>query len=232
MPLKLDGLCVRYGPIRAASDITLEVPPGEVVSVIGPNGAGKTSLLRGVVGLVQHTGRIEVDGVDIARLPAHRRTRAGLGFVPDGEGVFRGLTVYEHIRVAAGRDHGEAWERLTDAFPLLATKQNAKGAELSGGQQRVVSIARALASRPKYIVLDEPSMGLSPIAIQGVVESIQALSRHGVGILLAEQNAALALRISKVCHVLVRGEIRLTGTPDELRDRSEVEALYLGRALT
>jgi branched-chain amino acid transport system ATP-binding protein len=231
MALTLEAVGVRYGPIIAAREIHIEVPPGEVVSVIGPNGAGKTSLLRGVVGLVPHSGVVSIDGAPISKLPAHRRARAGLGFVPDGEGVFRGLTVYEHIRAAAGRKHVQVWDELVEAFPLLATKRRAKGQELSGGQQRIVSIARALATSPKYIVLDEPSMGLSPLAIQSVVESIQALSSHGVGILLSEQNAALALRISRFCHVLVRGEIQLTGTPDELRERKEIEALYLGRAL-
>lgn len=231
MALTLQAVSVRYGPIVAAHGIDIEVPPGEVVSVIGPNGAGKTSLLRGVMGLVPHGGVVAIDGEVISKLPAHRRARRGLGFVPDGEGVFRGLTVHEHIRVAAGRKHEQVWSDLINAFPLLETKQDARGQELSGGQQRILSIARALATSPRYIVLDEPSMGLSPIAIQGVVDSIQALSSHGVGILLSEQNAALALRISQVCHVLVRGEIRLTGTPDELRHRTEIEALYLGRAL-
>jgi branched-chain amino acid transport system ATP-binding protein len=229
MPLGFRKLKVSYGPIVAIEDIDLTVGEGEVVAIIGPNGAGKTSLLAAAIGLVQHSGTVMMDGRDLSQLRSFDRSRAGLGYVPSGKGVFSTLTVRDTVRVAAGRDFNEAWERLTDWFPILATKAQSLGSELSGGQQQIVSIARAMATNPRYLLLDEPSIGLSPIAIEHLAEVVRVLQRQKVSILLSEQNAGLAMTLSDRCVLLVRGEVRLSGTPDELRNKPEVEALYLGR---
>jgi branched-chain amino acid transport system ATP-binding protein len=229
MALEVSDFGVAYGPVRAVTGARVEVPERSVIAVIGPNGAGKTSLLRAVMGQVKASGRVAVDGTDISRRSVHARCRLGLGFVPDGRGVFPGLTVREHIRVAAGAHAEERWSTLIQTFPVLEEKQAALGSQLSGGQQQILSIARALASQPRYVLLDEPSMGLSPIAIRQVVDAIARLSAYGVGVLLAEQNVGLALKVSARCHVMVRGEIQLSGTPEEISANRNLEALYLAR---
>jgi branched-chain amino acid transport system ATP-binding protein len=231
MPLQLQRVRVAFGAIQAVREVSLEVEPGRIVAVIGPNGAGKTTLITAVIGLTPHAGRVVADGQGLELAPAHRRSQAGLGYVPAGKGVFSTLTVREHVRVAAGAAFEDAWRQLVDWFPVLDTKQGALGSELSGGQQQIVSIARAMATGPKYLLMDEPSMGLSPIAIRQLAEAITTLRGNGVGILLTEQNAGLALSLSDACHVMVRGEVRLSGLPAELRNRPEVEALYLGRTV-
>lgn len=231
MPLELRRLRVTFGPIVAVTGVDLTVGEGQIVSVIGPNGAGKTSLLAATIGLVSHAGTISLDGAELSRLPPYARIRAGLGYVPSGKGVFPALSVRENIRVAAGKDFEAAWQRLTTWFPIVATKAASLGSELSGGQQQLVSIARAMATSPRYLLLDEPSIGLSPIAIEALAGALRVLQEQKVSILLAEQNAALAMTLSDQCHLAVRGEIRLSGAPQELRSNPEVEALYLGRTM-
>ncbi|WP_342640100.1 ABC transporter ATP-binding protein [Rhodoligotrophos ferricapiens] len=231
MLLKLSDIWVRYGHISAVCGVSLEVAPGEVVSVIGPNGAGKTSLLAGIMGLAPQTGSIVLDGVALERRNSSARSAAGIGYVPTGRGVFGTLSVKENIAVACRGDFKRTWDRLTGWFPILAGKADALASQLSGGQRQMVSIARAMASAPKVLLLDEVSMGLSPIAIGQVREVVGILAREGVSIVLAEQNASLAMAVSDRCMVLVRGETRLAGTPGELRNRPEVEALYLGRSI-
>lgn len=231
MPLQLSDISVAYGPVKAVSQLNLNIERGTVVAVIGPNGAGKTSLLSGVLGLAPLVGRIHLDGTDIAQLPGHARSRFGLGYVPSSRGVFTSLTVTENIQVAAGIGFNAAWSELTAWFPILEEKRFALGSELSGGQQQILSIARAMAARPRYILMDEPSIGLSPIATGWLVDAIRRLRTAGVGVLLTEQNAGLALTVSDVCHLMVRGEVRLSGSPTELRGKPEVEALYLGRSV-
>lgn len=230
MALEVSGLNVSYGPIRAVRDVTFSVVPHQVTSIIGPNGAGKSSIIRAVLGLQNSLGRIALDGTPVERWRADQRARAGISYVPDHRGVFPGLTVREHIRMAVGGGWQARWKDLVALFPLLEEKRDSKGGELSGGQQRTLSIARALATNPRYIILDEPSIGLSPIAVRSVVEAIEQLSGTGVGILLAEQNAKLALAVSTRVHVVVRGRIERSATPDELRGTDELQALYLGRA--
>lgn len=230
MALDVRDLRVAYGPITAVEGVSLTVEPRAVTSIVGPNGAGKSSVIRAIMGFVRGSGDVALDGTSLSRRRPHARARAGLAYVPDGQGVFPDMTVREHIRVAAGAGWEERWESLVGLFPVLGEKQAARASELSGGQQQALSIARALASQPRYILLDEPSMGLSPVAIKSVVEAVEQLSGTGVGVLLAEQNAALALSVSARVHVMVRGQIRRSAEPSELRGTDELRALYLGRA--
>jgi branched-chain amino acid transport system ATP-binding protein len=231
MSLKINQLSVSHGLIVAVRDFSAVVEPGVVTAVIGPNGAGKTSLLSAIAGHVKHGGTIELDGTDIAKMPSHRRSRAGIGLVPSERGVFPTLSVRDHIRIAAGKRDKEVWEEIRKRFPIVGEKAASRGSDLSGGQQQLVSVARAMATSPAYILLDEPSIGLSPIAIGLLSDAIRSLAAHGVGVLLTEQNAGLALSVSDRCILMVRGDVRLAGTPVELQNRSEVEALYLGRSV-
>jgi len=232
MSLALRDIGVRFGPVTAVSGVSLEVPPGEIVSVIGPNGAGKTSLLNAVMGLTPHSGEISVSGTELSRAPAHKRARAGIGFVAGGQSVFRTMSIKDNVKLGAtARDFPEIWDQLTNWFPLLSTREDSLGSALSGGQQQIVGIARAMAARPKFLLMDEPSMGLSPIAIGQVVEALDHLKAQGIGILLAEQNAALAMRVSSYCTLIVRGEKRLEGKPQDVEGRPEVRALYLGETI-
>lgn len=226
--LSIEDLSVSYGPIKAVENVSLSVPPGKCVAIVGPNGAGKSSLIRAVMGLNAHTGRVSLDGKDLSRLLAHGRARAGLSLVPDGRGVFPLMTVDDQLKMAAGRHVIEVRRDLDAAFPLIADKGKALGNQLSGGQQQTVSIARALATRPSYVLMDEPSMGLSPVAIQEVVRAIENLGGTGVGLLLAEQNVRLALKTSDYCHVMVRGSIVLSGESKDLLNDPAVESLYMG----
>lgn len=228
MTLALTDIRVAYGRIQAVHGISLEVQPGQVVAVIGPNGAGKSSLVRACMGLESHRGAVHVDDTDVSRLAAHKRSKAGLSYVPDGKGVFPLLSVRDQLRVGAGRDLDQVLPELFETFPLLADKRAALGQHLSGGQQQLVSIARALSTRPKYILMDEPSIGLSPIAVKEVVAAIESLGGSGLGVLVAEQNVRLAMDASDYCHVMVRGEIVRSGTPASLLNDPEVEALYMG----
>ena len=230
MSLTISGLGVKYGAITALEPLDLEVPTGGIVGVLGPNGAGKSSLIRALVGLVRSSGTVVLDGTDITRRTTGQRARLGIGYVPDSMGAFADLTVRENIQVAAGSEWKATWERLADAFPLLAAKADTHASSLSGGQRQTLSIARALATGPKYVLLDEPSMGLSPVAIKEVIIAIERLSSFGLGVIIAEQNVNLALDVSSVCHVLQRGRIALTGEPHELRSAPEIKRLYLGRA--
>lgn len=228
MTLSIRDLRVSYGPILAVDGIALDVEPGQVVAVIGPNGAGKSSFVRACMGLIQHAGSVHVDGADVSGLAAHKRSASGLSYVPDGKGVFPLLSVRDQLRVGAGRRLGEVEANLFATFPLLGEKSEALGQHLSGGQQQLVSIARALSTSPKYILMDEPSIGLSPIAIKGVVSAIETLGESGLGVLVAEQNVRLAMDASDYCHVMVRGEVVRSGTPETLLGDPQVEALYMG----
>lgn len=230
MSLSLRNLSVAYGPIVAVAGASLDVEPGRVVAVIGPNGAGKTSLLASVMGLAPGAGSVQLDSSELIGRATHLRSRAGLSYVPSAKGVFTSLSVRETIMAAAGADFDAVWRDICGWFPIIEQKQAALGSDLSGGQQQIVSIARAMATRPRYILMDEPSIGLSPIAVGQLVEAVRVLQQTGVGVLLSEQNAVLALSVSDHIALMVRGEIRLTGTPDELRGRDDIEGLYLGRA--
>jgi branched-chain amino acid transport system ATP-binding protein len=228
MTLEITDVCVHYGHVQALFGVTITVAPRQTVVVLGPNGAGKTTLVESIIGAVSSTGQVRLDGKDLSRLPVQQRVRGGISYVPHQKGVFPNLTVRENIRTAARGSWPAVWDELTTAFPLLADKQSSLGGELSGGQQQIVSIARALASRPRYVLMDEPSIGLSPVAIQQVVVAIEHLGGMDVGVLIAEQNTSLGLRVADHCEVLVSGRQVFTGTPEELSKSETLGELYLG----
>jgi len=229
MALEINDLTVQYGPIRAVQGIDLRVERGEIVSVIGPNGAGKTSLMSALVGLISHGGDVVIDGEASTRAASHVRARAGIAFVPDAHGVFPELTVREQVMLGAQKGDTGVYDELAASFPLLAEFADREGGALSGGQKQLVSMARAIAARPKYLLMDEPSIGLSPVAIRGVIDVVRGLGDLGIGVLMAEQNVKIAMTESSVVHVMVRGRIELSGPPAELQDDALVEDLYLGR---
>jgi branched-chain amino acid transport system ATP-binding protein len=213
--LEIDGLSVAYGGARAVDNVSLAVPGGRVIALLGANGAGKSSLLQAVIGLVPATaGRLALDGRDLAGLSPERRADAGLGYVPEGRRVFAGLTVRENIEVAIDGAAGARAARIADMlalFPDLAAKAGERAWRLSGGQQQMLAIARALARRPRVLLLDEPSLGLAPRIAAEVFARLRAIADDGVAVLLAEQNAARALAIVEAVVVLAHGRVALTG---------------------
>ena len=230
--LQLDGLTVRYGPLVAVRQVSLEVAQGEVVALLGANGAGKTSTLKSIVGLVPvASGRVLLDGVDITRRPTERIVRSGLTLVPEGRQVFAHLTCAENLRLGAARLGGpEAHARraaVLELFPRIGEKLDVKAGLLSGGEQQMLATARALMSEPRVLLLDEPSLGLAPIVVAAVFELIASLAARGVTIVLVEQNVERALAIATRAYVLNAGRVEMSGTRDELA-ASEIEDAYLG----
>jgi branched-chain amino acid transport system ATP-binding protein len=231
--LALRGLEVRYGGIRAVKGIDLVVDEGELVCMIGANGAGKSSTLRAVSGLIQPApGQVAYDGRDLAGVKAHLRARAGLVMVPEGRGIFPQLTVDENLSMGAyTRGGGEVdadRDRMFTLFPRLRERRGQTGGTLSGGEQQMLAIGRALMSRPRLLLLDEPSMGLAPIVVQKIFEVIRDINKAGVTVLLVEQNANLALQVASRAYVLESGLITLSGAARELADDPKVRAAYLG----
>jgi len=232
--LEVEGLAVRYGGIRAVKGIDLSVGAGEVVCLIGANGAGKTTTLRALAGLLPTAaGRIRYAGDDLAGVPVHQRVRRGLAMVPEGRGVFPRLTVEENLRMGAyfrsDRDGIQAdLERGFELFPRLEERRAQKAGTLSGGEQQMLAIARALMSRPRLLLLDEPSMGLAPLAVQRIFETIRQIASQGVTLLLVEQNARMALEVSRRGYVLEGGRVALSDTAADLLASPAVRAAYLG----
>lgn len=230
MALEIRDLTVQYGPIRAVQGVSFSVERGQIVSVIGPNGAGKTSLMSALLGMIVHGGEVVADGKRLTRTPSHVRARSGISFVPDARGVFPELTVREQVLVGAAHGDKGVFEELAESFPLLKQFADKPGGSLSGGQKQLVSMARAIAARPHYLLMDEPSIGLSPVAIRGVIDVVRRLGDLGIGVLMTEQNVKIAMSESSECHVMVRGRVELSGPPSELQDDPLIEDLYLGRA--
>jgi branched-chain amino acid transport system ATP-binding protein len=221
--LRIEGLNARYGDSHVLFDVDLEVGAGETVALVGRNGAGKTTTLQCVMGMagIARTGSIKVDGRETIGMPAHRIARLGVGLVPEGRRVFGSLTVEENLLVAAGTgkrvganesgsSRESAWplERVFDAFPLLAEVRGSKGAWLSGGEQQVLAIARALVANPRVLLLDEPSEGLGPRVVERLAEQLVAVRSTGLAMLLAEQHAGLVKELASRAYVLDRGVIR------------------------
>ena len=232
--LKVENLSVHYGMIQAVRDVSFEVNEGEVVSLIGANGAGKTSILRTISGLVRPSaGKIEFLGQEIQKDPAQKIVAAGLSQVPEGRHVFPGLTVMENLEMGAflkkDREENQAnLKKVFSRFPRLEERKNQDAATLSGGEQQMLAMGRALMSRPKLLLLDEPSMGLAPIFIREIFKIIQEIQKTGTTVLLIEQNAKMALSISNRAYVLETGSVVLSGTGQELLESDEIQKAYLG----
>ncbi|MGQ8924984.1 ABC transporter ATP-binding protein [Streptococcus oralis] len=232
--LKVENLSVHYGMIQAVRDVSFEVNEGEVVSLIGANGAGKTTILRTLSGLVRPSaGKIQFLGKEIQKLPAQKIVAGGLSQVPEGRHVFPGLTVMENLEMGAflkkNREENQAnLKKVFSRFPRLEERKNQDAATLSGGEQQMLAMGRALMSTPKLLLLDEPSMGLAPIFIQEIFDIIQDIQKQGTTVLLIEQNANKAIAISDRGYVLETGEIVLSGTGKELAASDEVRKAYLG----
>ena len=232
--LKVENLSVHYGMIQAVRDVSFEVNEGEVVSLIGANGAGKTTILRTLSGLVRPSaGKIQFLGKEIQKMPAQKIVAGGLSQVPEGRHVFSGLTVMENLEMGAflkkNREENQAnLKKVFSRFPRLEERKNQDAATLSGGEQQMLAMGRALMSTPKLLLLDEPSMGLAPIFIQEIFDIIQDIQKQGTTVLLIEQNANKALAISDRGYVLETGKIVLSGTGKELAASDEVRKAYLG----
>nr|WP_295384670.1 ABC transporter ATP-binding protein [uncultured Thiodictyon sp.] len=232
--IEVEGLAVHYGGIRAVKGIDLRVEEGEVVCLIGANGAGKTSSMRALAGLLPAAaGTIRYAGTDITALPVHLRARRGISMVPEGRGVFPRLTVAENLRMGAYFRTDSAGiaadlERVYGLFPRLRERRAQTGGTLSGGEQQMLAIARALMSRPRLLLLDEPSMGLAPLAVQTIFETIRLIAAQGMTLLLIEQNARLALESSSRGYVLEGGRIVHQDDSTALLASPKVRAAYLG----
>jgi branched-chain amino acid transport system ATP-binding protein len=235
--LDITKLSVGYGAIKAVKEVSLQVPEGRVVSIIGANGAGKSTLLKAVSGLVkQKSGRILFDGRNIIDLPADRIVGLGLSQVAEGRQIFAHMSVADNIQLGAylyysRRNRVEIRERIDHVyamFPILAKRAKQIAGSLSGGEQQMLAIGRALLTRPKLLVLDEPSMGLAPIVVQDIFHTIARLNQDGMTILLVEQNARAALRIADFAYVLETGQVVLEGPAAKLINDPKVTAAYLG----
>jgi branched-chain amino acid transport system ATP-binding protein len=231
--LEVADIRTHYGAIEALRGISLSVGEGEVVTMIGSNGAGKSTTLRSISGLTPATsGTIRFAGTDVTRIPAHEIVSHGIALSPEGRHCFARMTVRENLDLGAFRRRGqeitEDLERVYTLFPRLQERERQKAGTMSGGEQQMLAIGRALMARPKLLMLDEPSMGLAPILVQRIYETISEINRQGVAILLVEQNANYALEVSKRGYVLETGRIALSGESDQLRGDPEVQRAYLG----
>ena len=232
--LEVRGLTVSYGGINAVKGIDLDVRDGELVTLIGANGAGKTTTLKALAGLIRPAaGRIHYNGGDITARPAFALVREGLALVPEGRGIFGLLTVEENLAMGAYSRTDRArvaadFDRIYAVFPRLAERRSQRAGTLSGGEQQMLAIGRALMSRPKLLLLDEPSMGLAPIMVQKIFETIRAVAQEGVTLLLVEQNAKLALETCDRGYVMESGVIALADTAARLLDNPKVRQAYLG----
>ena len=232
--LEINELNVSYGGIKAVKDISFYVEAGEIVTLIGANGAGKSSTLRSIVGLVKpESGKIVFNEKEISSIPTDQIVAQGITLVPEGRRVFADLTVLENLKIGAymrkdSLDEDIKW--VYDLFPRLKERSWQLAGTLSGGEQQMLAIGRALMSRPKLIMMDEPSLGLAPIIVQGVFEIIKEINKQGVTILLVEQNANMALKAAHRAYVMETGRITLSGTGKELAENEEVKAAYLGKA--
>jgi|FaiFalDrversion3_1042247.scaffolds.fasta_scaffold00970_2 branched-chain amino acid transport system ATP-binding protein len=233
--LSVQGLRAAYGRIQALQGVDLEVWPGEVVAVIGPNGAGKTTLLRVVAGLMAPlAGKVLLDGRAVAGRPAEEMVRLGVALVPEGRQVFYALSVWDNLLLGAyhrrrGADLRRDLQEVFQLFPALAERRRQPAGTLSGGEQQMLAIGRALMARPRLLMLDEPSLGLAPKVVRDVMARLAELRQRGVTILVAEQHARAALAVADRAYVLERGRIVLSGSRERLQEEPAVKAAYLGR---
>jgi branched-chain amino acid transport system ATP-binding protein len=232
MLLELDDVHVYYGKIEAIKGISFEVDEGEIVTLIGANGAGKSTTLKTISGLrTVAQGEIRLNGQVITRMPGHKRVLAGISQAPEGRGIFPGMTVAENLHMGAyarSSDFSKDLAEVYDLFPRLAERRRQAGGTLSGGEQQMLAIGRALMSEPKVLLLDEPSMGLAPMLVNQIFSIIEEINRRGITILLVEQNAQQALRIAHRAYVLETGQIVKNAPAADLLNDPEVKAAYLG----
>ena len=233
MLLEVENIHVYYGAIHAIKGVSFEVNEGEIVTLIGANGAGKTTTLDTVSGLLRSkTGDIRFNGQSIAHMPAHKVVAEGLALVPEGRRVFSQMTVQENLEMGAFTQPSSSVEphlkRVYEQFPRLEERKNQIAGTLSGGEQQMLAMGRALMSQPKLLMLDEPSMGLAPILVEQIFDIIRQLHEAGTTILLVEQNAQMALSVADRAYVLETGRITLSGTGKELAESPEVKKAYLG----
>ncbi len=232
--LSLQNVSVSYGPIQAVRNASIEVKNGEVVTLLGPNGAGKSSLLRAVMGLHPISGgQIFFENRLISGLATEKIVRCGLTLTPEGRQVFAGLTVYENLRLgaAARRDRkavDDTRAMIFELFPILSDRRSQQAGTLSGGEQQQLAVARSLMSKPKLLMLDEPSLGLAPVIVDQIFNMIVRLRKNGLTILLVEQNAEMSLQIADRGYVFASGVIEMSGTGKELRSSKDIMAAYLG----
>ncbi|WP_410584196.1 ABC transporter ATP-binding protein [Amycolatopsis sp. lyj-108] len=232
MLLEVQDINVHYGKIAALKGMTIEVDEGEIVSLIGANGAGKTTTLKTISGLRPLTsGRILFDGKDISKTPGHKRVELGIGQSPEGRGVFPGMTVQENLLMGAytRKDDLKAdLDEVYELFPRLNERKTQFGGTMSGGEQQMIAIGRALMTKPKVLLLDEPSMGLAPMLIAQIFDIIREINKRGTTVLLVEQNAQQALKLSDRAYVLETGHVVKSARGAELLDDPQVRAAYLG----
>ncbi len=231
--LRVESLDVAYGEIRALKGVALEVGPGEIVTILGNNGAGKTTTLKTISGLLRPTrGTITLENESLVAVPPHAIVSRGVAHVPEGRRIFNRLTVRENLMMGAylrgDSGIGGDLERVFSLFPRLSERLTQVAGTLSGGEQQMLAIARALMARPRLLLLDEPSMGLAPVLVEQIFDTIGDINRQGMTILLVEQNAAMALSIAHRGYVLETGSIALAGTAAELSDNADVRRAYLG----
>jgi branched-chain amino acid transport system ATP-binding protein len=234
--LKVEQLELAYGEVAAVRGVSFDVAEGEIVTLIGANGAGKTTTMRGVAGaMLPRKGRIVFDGKDVTRVPAHARVAAGIALVPEGRRVFPALSVRENLEMGGfkyrkdRRKVDELIERAMQAFPRLRERASQAAGTLSGGEQQMLALSRALMSEPRLLCMDEPSLGLAPIVVQDIFKSIRAVNASGTSILLVEQNARYALETASRGYVLQTGAIIAAGPCADLKQDERVKEAYLGR---
>jgi len=232
--LKLDNVTSGYGPIVAVRDLSIEVYPGEVVTLLGANGAGKSTTLLTIAGLVRPSaGTIEFDGADIVHLKAEDVVRRGLALTPEGRGIFAHLTVTDNLRIGATvrKDKAgvaETMDEMFELFPILRERARQLAGTLSGGEQQMLALARSLMSKPRLMLLDEPSLGLAPRIVAQIFELLRQLPSRGVTVLLVEQNVRLALDVASRGYVLATGQLQMAGSAEELLSAVDLEEIYLG----
>jgi branched-chain amino acid transport system ATP-binding protein len=235
--LEVHDLQVAYGQARALWGVSFELRGRELLCVVGPNGAGKTTLINTLAGMLRATpgtaGRIVFEGRDITALPPHRFCQAGIAIVPEGRRLFGSMSVRENLEIGsllpgAKAQRASSMDAVMALFPALQPKLAQAAGELSGGQQQMVAIGRALMARPRLLLLDEPSLGLSPLIVHEMFAAIRRINEQGTAVLLVEQNVAMALRVSQRAYVLEEGRMVAEGTPDALMQRDEVRRAYLG----
>jgi urea ABC transporter ATP-binding protein UrtE len=232
--LRIEGLKAGYGRTPVLHDVTIDVPRDETIAILGRNGAGKTTLLRAIMGLVQRrAGKIELDGADLTSLPTHERARRGLAYVPQGRDIFPGLSVAENMRVAAAADGGDGTrERIDEVlaeFPALTAREATRGSALSGGQQQMLAIARALVSEPRVLLLDEPSEGLAPTIVDEIEATIRAAAgQRRLTVVLVEQNLDVATRLASEAFIFDKGEVARRLPAGEILADQELQREYMG----